>query len=104
MNRLTSFLTGVVVGAIAVFGSMNFYVVRTNDGVQVVRKVVPHANFPYVDIRNFTVGDWQKHAELAAALTKAGKTNVLGQSTANSVGETVSDAVNNWMTTKQFNQ
>lgn len=94
----------MVVGAIAVFGSMNFYVVRTGEGVEFVRKVVPHANFPYVDVRSFTVSDWQKHTELAAALTKAGKMNVLGQSTANSVGETVSNAVDNWMSKKPYNQ
>ncbi len=97
MNRFTSFLAGVVVGVIGLYGCMHFYVVHTNDGVEFVRKLNPQVSIPYVDVRKFTPADWQSHSALAAAMVKAGKTKALGGAAANSLGNSVSTAVDDWM-------
>ncbi len=104
MNRLTSFLAGVVVGVIGLYASMHFYIVHTTEGVEFVRKVSPQVTFPYVDIRKFTMADWQKNTALAAAMAKAGKSKVLGDAASNSLGNTVSTAVDNWVNDPSWRQ
>ena len=87
---------------------MHFYVVHSKEGVSVVRKVTPVAEFPYVDVRNFTMADWQKRPQLSIALTKAKKVGVLGEaatnSVGNSVGNTVSNTIDNWANDQNWNR
>lgn len=77
MNRFTSFLAGMVVGATGLFVSMNYYVVRASDGTHFVPKIAAKIEFPYYDIRNYDLQDWQNHQALALALVKAKKSDVL---------------------------
>ncbi len=104
MNRLTTFLAGIVVGAIGIYGSMHFYIVQSKDGVQLVRKVTPVAEFPYVDVRSFTMADWQKHGQLTVALTKAGKSKIFSESASSSIGNTVSSTIDNWSNDQNWPQ
>ena len=73
MNRLGVFLTGMIVGGLAVFGSERFHVLRAYDGFHLVPKHRPTFEETYVDARNFGVAEWTKHTELAAALVEARK-------------------------------
>ena len=80
MSRLSSFFLGVVVGAAGLYVSTHYYVVRTNDGVQMVPKLVSKIEIPYVDVRNYRYEDWQQNQPLAMAMIKAKKGDVFKDS------------------------
>ena len=84
MSRLSSFFLGVVVGAGGLFIAMNFHVVRASDGVHLVPKLAAKFEQPYVDIRSFTLQDWQQRQALAMAIMKANKGEMLKDSTLDS--------------------
>lgn len=80
MNRLGSFVCGMVVGAALLWGAMHYHVVRADDGVYLVPKLSNSLSSPYVDIRQFTLSDWQQHRTLAAALVQSNKSHLLSDS------------------------
>jgi hypothetical protein len=104
VNRFTSFLAGIVVGVIGLYGSMHFYVVKSDRGLEVVRKIQPQVEMPYVDIRNFTINDWRDRSALAAALSKGGKTDLIGGSAVKAVEDTVSSTIDRWATDKDWSR
>ena len=68
MKRLTTFLFGMITGAILLFGALKYHVVRADDGLHLAPKLDAKLAATYVDVRNFTVADWAQHPDLAAAL------------------------------------
>lgn len=77
MNRLTIFFLGMVTGAIALYTSENYYIVRGTEGVHIVPKIAGKIEFPYRDIRDYTVEDWQNNVSLGAAIVKAQKSELM---------------------------
>ncbi|MEM8734153.1 MAG: hypothetical protein AAGG44_08020 [Planctomycetota bacterium] len=77
MNRITVFLLGVVVGALGLYVSENFYVVRSEQTVHLVPKIASKLELPYRDIRAYTVDDWQNNPALALAILKANKQDLM---------------------------
>ncbi len=77
MSRLTTFLLGMIVGAASLFVSENYYVVRSTDGLHLVPKVAAKLEFPYRDIRSYTVDDWKNNVSLGAAIVKAQKPGLM---------------------------
>lgn len=53
---------------IGLYAAMHYYVVRSNSGVQVVRKSRPQADLPYLDVRQFTASQWREFPEVASAV------------------------------------
>ena len=88
MKRLSSFLAGVVVGAVGLYGVMTFHVVRANDGLHVVRKVTCGFSDAYVDIRSFSPADWHRHTGLSLAVVHGGKENLIGDSSLHGLRQT----------------
>lgn len=80
MPRLSSFLLGVVVGAIGLYTSENYYVVRSKETVNLVPKVAAKLEIPYYDIRKFTTDDWRTHPSLALAIVRSKKEGLLAES------------------------
>lgn len=89
MGRFGSFLLGVILGGAAVFGSLKYHIVYADDGIHFVPKI--YANFEeiYVDIRDFSLSDWNEHKALAAALVKADKGHLLEGAAANQLRNSV---------------
>lgn len=81
MNRLTSFLLGVLVGAFGLGITMHYYIVHASDGLHWVPKLAAKLEVPYVDIRKFTVEDWQRHQGLAMSILKSNKGQLMQDST-----------------------
>ncbi|MEX0825130.1 MAG: hypothetical protein WD119_03140, partial [Pirellulaceae bacterium] len=77
MNRLGAFLLGMVVGAGLLWGAMHYHVVRSNDGFFFVAKIRNDLSDPYVDIRGFTLPDWERHRPLAAALVRSKQSHLV---------------------------
>jgi hypothetical protein len=82
MGRFSSFLLGIIVGAVAVYGSLRYHVVRAHDGLHLVPKVYSSFGEVYVDIRHFGFSDWNQHRALALALVKAKKEGLIGETSA----------------------
>ena len=78
MGRLLLFLCGVVIGGGAVYGSLEYHLVRTPEGFVPVPKLNAAWNDTYVDVRSFGFDDWTRHKGLMAALIAAKKDQVLG--------------------------
>lgn len=79
MSRLSTFLFGVVVGAVGVVVSENYYIVRSQESFHLVPKVAARLEMPYRDIRQFTVEDWQDNQSLALAIIKSQKQDLMAE-------------------------
>jgi hypothetical protein len=77
VKRLTTFLFGVVVGAGLLYGALHYHVVRASDGLHLVPKLNAKLAGTYVDIRNYTLADWTRNPDLAAALIDSGERDLV---------------------------
>ncbi len=77
MKRLGPFLMGIILGAAGMYFTLHYHVVRANDGLHMVPKFSSTPWGTYVDIRSFGYQEWVEHQELAYAITKAGKTDLI---------------------------
>jgi hypothetical protein len=91
MKRLLLFVVGIVIGGAAVYGSLEYHVVRTADGFVTIRKVNPNWSDTYVDVRSFGVEDWTSHKDLVQALIAAKKQQVFGDAAEGPLKEKFSD-------------
>ena len=89
MNRITSFLAGVVVGATGIFGMLKYHVVRAEDGMHLVPKMSSHLGEIYVDIREFDLSDWNEHRALAVAIVRADKADLLNRSASDNLRHSI---------------
>lgn len=71
MRRFSSFLMGMVFGAGMLYLLMIYHIVHAADGHHLIPKIDSQLPDTYVDIREFTFKDWADHSDLAAALIKA---------------------------------
>ena len=92
MGRIACFLTGVIVGGILVFASLNYHLVRANDGFHTIPKLTAELSDSYVDIRTFGLAEWQDHRQLAMAIVRADKAYLLGEGVSESIRNAVEDA------------
>jgi len=77
MRRIGTFLCGVIVGGALVFFAQRYHVVRTATGFDMAPKLSSGFSETYVDVRNFSAADWDKHKALAAAIVHAKKEHIL---------------------------
>ncbi|HEX6962206.1 MAG TPA: hypothetical protein VF175_10090 [Lacipirellula sp.] len=77
MRRLSTFIFGMVAGGLLIYVVLNFHVVQARDGMHLVPKVDAKLAGAYVDIRNFTPADWQQHPEVAMAIFRAERGDLL---------------------------
>lgn len=73
MNRVESFLLGLVVGIGVLYGTMHYTVVRAKDGFHFIPKITAKLDIPYTDIRSFKIDQWQRKQTLAMSIMKAKK-------------------------------
>jgi hypothetical protein len=92
MGRLTTFVFGGVIGAVLVFGALKYHLVKAGDGYHLVPKTESSLEDAYVDIRSFGPEQWSQHQELMSALVKADKTNLIGETAVQRMGQNVQQA------------
>jgi hypothetical protein len=91
MSKVKPFLFGSLLGAATMFGAMQFHVVRSHDGVQFVPRTPQHSlGLAYADIRNWNATQWTDRPELARALMAHGSSDLIAQSVADSLADSVS--------------
>lgn len=78
---MSKFFFGMILGAVLMYGSMHYHLVRGEDGIFMVPKMTNDLGDVYVDIRNFTLEDWKQHKPLAAAIMNSDRSEILADST-----------------------
>lgn len=96
MSRVSTFVMGMVAGAVLMYGATLYHVVRAADGIHLVQKQPPRLSETYVDIRAFTMSDWAGHPQLASALVQGNQQQLLGESAAGSLREAVNQNLPAW--------
>ena len=80
MGKFFTFVMGCLVGGAVVFTGLKYHVVRANDGVHLIPKVTSDLHDIFVDIRGFTLTDWDQHRTLAIAIVRDEKGHLLEES------------------------
>lgn len=94
MGRLGSFVLGIVVGGAGVYTSLEYHVVRSDEQFELVPKLSANFSETYVDVRGWTLSDWNSHKMLAAAVVKAKKEHLLKNSAADSLLDGMKNILN----------
>ena len=77
---MRNFLFGCIVGAVGLYASMCFHIIRARDGYHFVPKSGLMFKDTYVDIRSFDVAAWRDHLPLAEALIQSDKRQLVQDS------------------------
>jgi hypothetical protein len=93
MERISSFLIGCVVGIVLCFVGLKYHVVQAEDGWHLVPKLSAQFTDAYVDIRGWSVKDWEQHGSLAIALMQAEKGHLLQNSASASLQQSIDHAL-----------
>jgi hypothetical protein len=91
MPRLSWLIFGVIVGGLCMWGSFQYHVVRTNDGLTYVPKQRATLTDTYVDVRKWGVAEWGRHPELVLSLSQHGHKELVGN--ADTLEATLKDAL-----------
>jgi len=89
MSRFGSLFLGFVLGAAAMFVSLKYHVLRTDQGVELVPKVTSTFGDTYVDIRHFGLSDWREHKSLLAAVVRSEKKHLLHDAATTDLGNAI---------------
>jgi hypothetical protein len=85
MRRLSTFIFGMVVGGLLIYVALNYHVIQAKDGMHLVPKVDAQLAGTYVDIRGFAPVDWAQHPEVAMALFRADRNDLMESTAADSL-------------------
>ena len=77
MRRLSTFFFGMVAGGLLIYAALNYHLIQAKDGLHLIPKTDATLACTYADIRNFGPSDWAQHPEIAMALFKADRTDLL---------------------------
>ncbi|MBX3425250.1 MAG: hypothetical protein KF688_06180 [Pirellulales bacterium] len=71
MRRISTFLIGVVVGIVLLWGAMHFHLIRSQQGFHLVAKRSATLADAYVDARSFGPADWLQRPAVAEAVLRS---------------------------------
>jgi len=90
MNKAKPFLLGILTGAATLFLALQYHVIRSHDGFQLVPRTPQHSvGLAYADIRNWEAEDWLDRPELARALFAHGSSDLISESVTASLADSV---------------
>ena len=89
MGRIKTFILGAVVGGLAVYGSLLYHVLRAESGFHFIAKTSVSFGDIYVDVREFNTQDWLDHPDLATAVMRSGKHDLIQGSAVDAVSASV---------------
>jgi hypothetical protein len=90
MGKAKPFLFGGLLGTSFMFVAMQYHVIRSHDGFQLVPRTPQHSvGLAYADIRNWDAAQWTDRPELARALMAHGSGALISKSVAENLADTV---------------
>lgn len=96
MGRIGTFFTGMIAGFFIFFVANHYHIVRGDTGVYVVPKVNQNLQDIYVDVRSFSLNDWQEHRMLAASILRSDRKELLDESTLSGFRQSVISLLSQW--------
>jgi len=92
MSNAKPYLFGAVLGASAMYVALQYHVVHSHDGFQMVPRTPQHSvGLAYADVRNWSPSQWTDRPELARALMAHGSSDLISESVANSLADSVTE-------------
>lgn len=92
MNKFKPFLIGSLAGCALMFVSLQFHLIRSEDGFRMVpRTPQPSLGLFWVDIQGWTAEEFADRPELVRALAAHGSTDLVASSVVDSLRDEVSD-------------
>ena len=92
MSKAKPFLFGTALGASAMFVALQYHVVHSHDGFQMIPRTPQQSvGLAYADIRAWTPSQWTDRPELARALMAHGASDLISESVTNILAESVSE-------------
>lgn len=85
MRRLPTFIFGMIVGGLLIYGGLHYHVINTPSGLHLVPKVNSTLAETYVDVRGWGVAEWMQHKDVAAALLAADRQDLMQSAAEDSV-------------------
>jgi hypothetical protein len=96
MRRISTFIFGMVVGGLLIYVALNFHLIQARDGLHLVPKVDARLAGAYVDIRQFGPGDWAQHPEIAMAIFRAERSDLMETA----AGDTLQNGLDQFLDTQ----
>jgi hypothetical protein len=92
MSKAKPFLIGTALGASAMFVALQYHVVHTHNGFQILPRAPQQSvGLAYADIRNWTPSQWTDRPELARALMAHGSSDLISASVSKTLADSVSE-------------
>ena len=92
MSNAKPYLFGTLLGASAMYVALQYHVVHSHDGFQMVPRTPQHSvGLAYADVRSWTPSQWTDRPELARALMAHGSSDLISESVATSLADSVAD-------------
>jgi hypothetical protein len=85
MRRLSTFIFGMAVGGLLVYVALNYHLIHAKDGLHMVPKVNATLAGAYVDIRQFGPADWTERPEIAMAIFRAERGDLMESAASDSL-------------------
>jgi hypothetical protein len=89
MRRLSTFIFGMVVGGLLIYVALNYHLIHAQDGLHMVPKIDAALASTYVDVRGLGIADLAQYPEVAMAISKAGRQDLLESIAGNAIGTEV---------------
>ncbi len=93
MSRIGWFVSGVIAGAVLMFGSLKYHFLYTKDGLKAVPKLSATLSETFLDVRDFSASDWAEHKSVMAAVIQADESELLQSAAIDSLR----DGVGSWV-------
>lgn len=97
MGRLTTFVAGMLTGAVLLTVATNYHIVRGKRGVVLVRKLESGLSDVYVDTRDFGPNDWLERKAVAIAIMRSDKSDAFQDTSIDGFRENVGELVDQWL-------
>ena len=92
MSNAKPYLFGGFLGASAMYVVLQYHVVHSHDGFQMVPRTPQHSvGLAYADVRNWSPSQWTDRPELARALMAHGSSDLISESVAGSLADSVTE-------------
>ncbi len=92
MSNAKPYLLGGFLGASAMYVVLQYHVVHSHDGFQMVPRTPQHSvGLAYADVRNWSPSQWTDRPELARALMAHGSSDLISKSVASSLADSVTE-------------
>ncbi|MCA9061271.1 MAG: hypothetical protein KDA85_22310 [Planctomycetaceae bacterium] len=91
MGKLKPFVFGTLLGSAMMFMALQYHVVRSHDGLQVIPRTPQQSlGLAFADVRQWNATQWTDRPELARALLAHGSSDLISESVSNTLNDAVS--------------